>query len=114
MPHALIGWLPVWKKSSCPFKKFTLPAQEIHLARSWKHCTNKILKETKVYNAKQCPRKALFEWVLLSWRNKLQANATFQGEDNAEQNSNKNGQEKVFSAWSFLQSQKKLRFNKAI
>ncbi len=40
-------------------------------------------------------------------------NATFQGEDSAEQNSNKNGQEKsVF--WSFLQSQKKLRFNKAI
>ncbi len=39
-------------------------------------------------------------------------NATFQGEDNAEQNSNKNSQESVF--WSFLQSQKKLRFNKAI
>ena len=29
-------------------------------------------------------------------------NATFQGEDNAEQNSNKNSQEKVFF-WSFLQ-----------
>ena len=48
--RTLIGWLPVWKKSSCPLKKFILPAQEIHLARSWKHCTNKILKETfKVY-----------------------------------------------------------------
>ncbi len=39
-------------------------------------------------------------------------NATFQGEDNDEQNSNKNGQEKVFSV--LLQSQNKLRFKKAI
>ena len=68
--RTLIGWLPVWKKSSCPLKKFILPAQEIYLARSWKHCTNKILKETKVYYAIQCRRKTLSEWVLLSWRNK--------------------------------------------
>ena len=30
-------------------EKVILPSQEIHLARSCKHCTNKILKETKAY-----------------------------------------------------------------
>ena len=38
---------------------------------------------------------------------------TFQGEDNAEQNSNKNSQEKVFSGL-FYTSQNKLRSNKVI
>ena len=32
-----------------PSPEFILPAQEIHLARLWKHCTNKILKQTKVF-----------------------------------------------------------------
>ncbi len=41
------------------------------------------------------------------------SNATCQGEDNAEQNSNKNSQEKVFSGL-FYKFRKKLRFNKAI
>ncbi len=40
-------------------------------------------------------------------------NATFQGEDNAEQNSNKNSQEKVFSGL-FYKVRKYMRFNKAI
>ena len=50
MTHAdwLISGL---KKSSCPLKKVILPSQEIHLARSYKHCTNKILKEIKTYYA---------------------------------------------------------------
>ncbi len=39
-------------------------------------------------------------------------NATFQGEVNAEQNSNKNGQEKCFLV--FSTKSEKLRFNKAI
>ncbi len=39
--------------------------------------------------------------------------ATFQGEDNAEQNSNKNGQEKLFSGL-FYKDRKKLRLKKAI
>ena len=68
--RTLIGWLPVRKKSSCPLRKFILPAQEIHLARSWKHCTNKIFKETKAYYAVLWRRRTFPEWVLLSWRNK--------------------------------------------
>ena len=40
-------------------------------------------------------------------------NATCRGEDNAEQNSNKNSQEKVFSGL-FYKVRKKMRFNKAI
>ena len=32
-------------------EKVILPAQEIQLARSCKHCTNKILKEIKTYYA---------------------------------------------------------------
>ena len=47
--RTLIGLLAVWKKSSCPHKKFILPAPEIYLACSSKHCTNKILKETKAH-----------------------------------------------------------------
>ena len=45
MAHAdwLISGL---KKVILPSTEFILPAQEIHLARSCKHCTNKILKET--------------------------------------------------------------------
>ena len=39
------------KVSSCPLKKVILPFPEIHLARSCKHCTNKILKEIKTYYA---------------------------------------------------------------
>ena len=53
MPHA--DWLITG------LEKVILPAQEIHLARSRKHCTNKILKESKVYYAIQCRRKTLFE-----------------------------------------------------
>ena len=32
-------------------EKVILPSQEIHLALSCKHCTNKILKEIKTYYA---------------------------------------------------------------
>ena len=32
-------------------EKVILPSQEIHLARSCKHCTNKILMEIKTYHA---------------------------------------------------------------
>ena len=32
-------------------EKVILPSQEIHLARSCEHCTNKILKEIKTYYA---------------------------------------------------------------
>ena len=47
MAHAdwLISGL---EKVILPSPEFILPAQEIHLARSWKHYTNKILKQTKV------------------------------------------------------------------
>ena len=91
MPHA--DWLITG------LEKVILPAQEIHLARSWKHCTNKILKETKVYYAIQCRRKTLPEWDLriLSWRNKLPKCYVSRRTDNAEQNNNKNSYEKVFS-----------------
>ena len=41
MPHA--DWLITGPE------KVILPAQEIHLARSRKHCTNKFFKETKAY-----------------------------------------------------------------
>ena len=75
--RTLIGWLPVRKKSSCPLRKFILPAQEIHLARSWKHCTNKIFKETKAYCAVLWRRRTFPEWVLLSWRNKLPKSIRF-------------------------------------
>ena len=53
--RTLIGLLAVWKKSSlsCPLKKFILPAPEIYLACSSKHCTSKILNETKAYYAVQ-------------------------------------------------------------
>ena len=39
------------EKVILPSQKVILPAQEIHLARSCKHCTNKILKEIKTYYA---------------------------------------------------------------
>ena len=34
-----------------PAHEIILPSQEIHLARSCEHCTNKILKEIKTYYA---------------------------------------------------------------
>ena len=34
-------------------EKVILPSQEIHHARSRKHCTNKILKQTQVFFAVQ-------------------------------------------------------------
>ena len=48
MTHAdwLISGL---EKVILPAQEFILPSQEIHLARSCKHCTNKILKEIKTY-----------------------------------------------------------------
>ena len=39
------------QKVILPSQKVILPAQEIHLGRSCKHCTNKILKEIKTYYA---------------------------------------------------------------
>ena len=39
------------EKAILPLKKVILPSQEIHLARSCKHCTNKFLKEIKTYHA---------------------------------------------------------------
>ena len=35
----------------CGLEKVIWPSQGIHLARSSQHCRNKILKETKAYNA---------------------------------------------------------------
>ena len=48
MAHAdwLISGL---EKVILPSPEFILLTQEIHLARSRKHCTNKILKQTKVF-----------------------------------------------------------------
>ena len=45
MTHARADWF-----ISGP-EEVILPAQEIHFARSCKHCTNKILKEIKTYYA---------------------------------------------------------------
>ena len=39
------------EKVILPAQKVILPSKEIHLARSCKHCTNKILKEIKSYYA---------------------------------------------------------------
>ena len=59
---ALVDWLITGlEKSSSPLKKFILPTQEIHLAHSLKHYTNKILKKTKAYYAVQLQRRELPE-----------------------------------------------------